>query len=189
MLLAEQELYTYMCIRFYILHACYMHVYMHSKGCSFCHAGLHRSFNSQANWICYTVGWRVTAAFLERKQLETASVCYHFPDFFLLGRVAVNWANALKLHIPLIESKNSFFYETSSRIQATWISLKYIQLSATSNLYCVEFVCLLSSIYMKSPIFLLIFHSKGWKLPFKSLLIWQLRGETTWPLSPVLSVV
>ena len=32
----------------------------------------------------------VTATLLERLKLETVSVCYHFPDFFLLGRVAVN---------------------------------------------------------------------------------------------------
>ena len=103
MLLAEQELYMYMYIRFYILHACYMHVtcvakVAHSAMPVHTEVLIHRQI--EFDTLSVDV---LQLLFLKEKKLETVSVCYHYLDFFLLGRVAVNWANALKLNTLLIE--------------------------------------------------------------------------------------
>ena len=98
-----------------------------------------------------------------KKKIGEASVCYHFPDFFLLGRVAVTWANALKLHILLIESKHSFFYETFKN--PGYMDFFKICLVICHSKFILCLICLLVKFYIhESAIFFVNILFKGVKV-------------------------
>ena len=98
---------------------------------------------------------------LKEKKLEKRSYVTISLIFFLLGRVAVTWANALELQILLIESKNSFFYETFKNPGDMDFFKICLVICHSKFILCFK-ICLLVKFYIHEITnFLLIFYSKG----------------------------